>query len=157
MDPVKNQATPSLSRFRVVTIVAILVIIALIAGFSIQNLLHERMVANDVSAVSSVRAINTALYNYRKDHADAYPKTLAELSGNIDANLACNTQPCLRSGYAFTYTVLPATSMGPHYKVEARPNKFGNTGSQSLYSDESGTVRATKEDRTATINDAPVL
>ena len=153
----KQNMPPSLRRFRVVTILAILVIVVLIAGFAIQNLVRERMTANDVGAVASVREMNTALYNFRKDHPDTYPKSLAELSGKIDQNLACSTQPCLRSGYAFTYTLLPATNMGPHYAIEARPNKFANTGSQSLFSDESGIVRATKDNRAATVTDSPVL
>jgi len=159
MDPANksNQTPPSLRRFAVVTMVSVLSIVVLIAVFAVQNLLNQRRVANDVSAVASVRAINTALYKFRGEHADEYPKSLADVSGKIDAALTCGTPPCLRSGYAFTYTLLPATNMGPHYKVEARPNKFGNTGSQSLYSDESGIVRATRDDRAATANDDPIL
>ena len=158
MDPAnKNQTPPSVRRFALVTLSAVVIIVVLIATFAIQNLLHERMVANEVAAVASVRAINTALYKYRGEHGDAYPNDLAELRGRIDEYLACNSAPCLRSGYAFFYTLLPATNMGPHYKIEARPNKFANTGSQSLYSDESGVVRVTKENRAATLADAPVM
>lgn len=154
MDSANKQTPPSLRRFRTVTMSAVLVIVVLIAFFAIQDLLHDRMVANDVAAVASVREMNTALYNFRKEHEDAYPKSLTELSGKIDQRLACDVAPCVRSGYAFTYSLLPATNMGPQYKIEARPNKFGNTGSQSLYSDESGVVRVTKDNRSATAQDA---
>lgn len=157
MNSANSQTPPSLRRFRTVTMVAVLIIVVLIAVFAIQDLLHDRMVANDDAAVASIRTINTALYNFRKEHTDAYPKSLSELNGKIDTNLACTSGPCLRSGYAFSYTLLPATNMGPHYKIEARPNKFGNTGSQSLYSDESGVVRATKDDRIATAQDPPTM
>lgn len=155
MDSANKQVPPSLRRFRTVTMCAVLLIVVLIAFFAVQDLLHDRMVANDAAAASSVRSINTALYNFRNEHGDSYPRSLAELSGKIDENLACPSGPCLYHGYAFTYTLLPATNMGPHYKIEARPNKLGNTGSLSLYSDESGVVRSTTDDRVATVQDAP--
>jgi hypothetical protein len=46
--------------------------------------------------------------------------------------------------------------MGPRYVIQVRPNRYQNTGVQSFYSDESGVIRATSDDRPASAGDGPV-
>jgi hypothetical protein len=42
------------------------------------------------------------------------------------------------------------------YVVTARPEKYGVSGKLSLYSDQTAVIRATLEDREATVDDPPV-
>ncbi len=136
-----------------ITIVVVTLILLALLAIAIRGLLEQRLQGNEASAIDSVRTLNTALYQYRQRHADAYPKTTAELRDNVDPILACGQATCLKSGYAFAYQLMSATAMGPHYVIVARPNRFGNTGRRSFYSDESGVVRYTDENRAPTEND----
>ncbi len=139
-------------------IFAIVVVVAVLLGLgavSVQTLLKDRRDRNERTAIQTVRAINTALYLHRQKNPDAYPKSLAELA-DVEAPLKCADPACLKSGYSFQYELLPPTNMGPRYVIQVRPNKYQNTGVQSFYSDESGVIRATADDRPASAGDGPV-
>ncbi len=136
-------------------IVVIVLVIGSLGSISVRTLLKDRRDQNERTAIQTVRALNTALYLHRQKHPDVYPKSLNELA-DVEALLKCGERTCLKSGYAFTYELLPPTSMGPRYIIEVRPNKFQNTGVQSFYSDESGVIRATGDDRPASAGDGPV-
>ncbi|MGH9523380.1 MAG: hypothetical protein ACRD3E_12710 [Terriglobales bacterium] len=131
---------------------AICVALAVLCGCT---LLEQRRADNERTAVSTVMQVNTALYKFRQAHPDSYPKSLAEVPG-IDPLINCGQAECMKAGYRFKYELLPATSMGPHYAIQVRPNKYQNTGVRSFYSDESGMVRATNDDRAASVGDGPV-
>jgi hypothetical protein len=139
--------------------IAIILVVALILlGFlaiAVRSLLEQRLAGNEAAALSGIRSINTALYQYRQQHGDSYPKSTADLRGALDPILACGVNPCVKSGYAFSYELLASTPMGPRYAIVARPNKFGNTGRRSFYSDESGVVRATGDNRMPNAEDDP--
>ena len=139
-------------------IFAIVVVVAVIGalGFvSVHNLLQERRDQNERTAIQTVRALNTALYLHRQKNVDSYPKALADLA-DAETLMKCGEPACLKSGYQFKYELLPSTAMGPRYVIQARPNKFDNTGVPSFYSDESGVIRATKDNRPASAGDGPV-
>ena len=139
-------------------IFAIVVVVAVMLGLgavSVQTLLKDRRDQNERTAIQTVRALNTALYLHRQKNSDAYPKSLAELA-DVEALMKCGEPACLKSGYRFQYELLPPTNMGPRYVIQVRPNKYQNTGVQSFYSDESGVIRATADDRPASAGDGPV-
>lgn len=133
-------------------VTAFVVAVAVLLGCSI---VERRRADNERNAVTTVMQVNTALYKYRQAHADAYPKSLSELS-EIDPLVKCGEAECVKSGYRYKYELMPATAMGPHYTIQARPNKYQNTGVRSFYTDESGVVRATNDDRAANGVDGPV-
>lgn len=139
-------------------IFAIVVVVAVMLGLgavSVQTLLKDRRDQNERSAIQTVRAVNTALYKHRQAHPDTYPKSLAELA-DVESLMKCGQPECFKSGYRFKYELLPPTNMGPRYVIQVRPNKYENTGVQSFYSDESGVIRGTADDRAASAGDEPV-
>ena len=130
-------------------------VVAALSFLSGCSILEQRRAVNETTAISTVRQVNTALYKYRQAHPDVYPQSLSELS-DIDPLMKCGQAECMKAGYRYKYELTPATPMGPHYTVHARPNKYQNTGTRSFYTDESGVVRATNDDRAATVGDGPV-
>ncbi len=143
------------SRAPIVIILLVALILLGLLAIGVRSLLEQRLEGNETAALSSVRSLNTALYEYRRSHGDSYPKTTADLGSALDPVLACGVNPCLKSGYAFSYELLAPTAMGPRYAVVARPNRYGNTGRRSFYSDESGVVRATGDNRMPNAQDDP--
>ena len=105
--------------FSLIELLIVVAIILIIAAIAIPNLLRARMAANESSAASSIRTINTAEVSY----LTAYPQTgyaaaLANLGGAspctaaiataslIDNNLAtATTAATAKSGYIFAATV----------------------------------------------------
>lgn len=101
-----------------------------------------------VQALDEVRAL---LGNYAAAQGGAFPKTLEPL-GPLARQSA---QMAQAEGYELQYTPGPADSNAVirSYSLEARP---GNFGYRSFYTDLSGLVRATGENRAATSSDPPV-
>ena len=139
-------------------IFAIVVVVAVLGGLgsiSVRTLLKDRRDQNERTAIQTVRALNTALYLHRQKNPETYPKSLSELA-DVEPLMKCGEAACPKSGYSFKYEVLPPTNMGPRYVIQVRPNKYENTGVQSFYSDESGVIRATPDNRPASAGDGPV-
>lgn len=128
--------------------------ILIIAAIAIPNLLRSRTVANEASAVGSLRTINVAAVTYASMYPKAgFPSSLESMGGSspctesstsaclIDSALASG----LKSGYGFTYA--PEDADGDQvieaYTVQAVPINPGNTGNRSFCSDESGVIRST--------------
>lgn len=139
-------------------IFAIVVVVAVICGLgavSVRTLVRDRRDQNERTAIQTIRTINTALYKHLQSRPDNYPRSLSELA-DVEAQLKCGEAECLKSGYRYRYELLPPTNMGPRYVIQVRPNKYENTGVQSFYSDESGVIRATPDNRPASAGDGPV-
>jgi type II secretory pathway pseudopilin PulG len=139
-------------------IFAIVVVVAIIGGLgfvSVRSLLKDRRDQNERTAISSIRALNTALYLHRQKHADSYPKSLKEMA-DVDTQFKCGEAECAHWGYRYKYELLPSNNMGPRYVIQVRPIKYQNTGEQSFYSDESGVIHATPDNRPASAGDGPV-
>ena len=122
----------------------------------------------EASSVGSLRTIHTASEEYRLEYGAGYPQSLAVLgtggepscskAGLIDPVLAAGT----KSGYQFTYIPFgkpiesKETGCPPgfeRYMVLARPVAFGRSGRYSFCLDDTGTIRYTKNDRSATPSD----
>lgn len=124
-------------------------IILILAAIAIPNLLRARISANEASAVSSVRTINSAMITYSLSYpAIGYASTL-----NVLGSTPCHpdaTTPCLidgllaagtKSGYTFTATGSggpPATK----YYVTAVPVSLNRTGINSYCSSEDAAIRS---------------
>lgn len=132
---------------------------------------------NETSAVGSLRAINTASFEYQATYKNGYPPSLAALSLPTDAPATGMQPTCVaadlidtviaggqKAGYIFTYTPgppvkEPAAGCPPgaeSYTVTARPRVYSKTGRRSFFTDESGMIRMTSADRTATASDPPI-
>lgn len=135
--------------FSLIELLIVIAIILTIAAMSIPNLIRSKMSANEASAVSSLRTINTAQTTY----AIAYPEVgyadqltkLAAASGGgaatstnaglLDWVLGCASQPCTKSGYQFAITNATGSPVSG-YQVTAVPQLLGSTGRRGFCSDQ---------------------
>lgn len=132
--------------FSLIELLIVVAIILIIAAIAIPNLLRARIAANEASAVSSLRTMNTACITYNTSF-NAYPTSLTNLapvtSGStptstsadlLDATLTA--APFQKSGYTFGFTV-PAAGT---YAITATPITANQTGVRQFYTDQTGVI-----------------
>jgi hypothetical protein len=122
--------------------------------------------ASESSAVGRIRTLNTAIVSYETSFPEhGVPDALSNLGSNgteqhepsaehamlIDDTLACSPI-CIKAGYSIQYHRLSKEA----YVIIARPVNYGDSGTRSFFTDESGVIRATSEDRDPTAKDAPL-
>ena len=135
--------------FSLIELLIVVAIILIIAAIAIPSLLRSKLAANESSAVSSLRTLNTAMASYNTAYPEVgYPDTLAKLAppsgsamvssaaaGLVDPNLGCATQPCAKSGYLFSLTGTAGTPV-ISYVLNAVPGVVGQTGSRGFCTDQ---------------------
>jgi type II secretory pathway pseudopilin PulG len=132
--------------------------ILIVAGITIPCMVRSQVAANEASTVAAVRTINTAQSDYAKKHPEkGFAATFSELRATrnddiIDQRLASGK----KAHYTFVIVAGPADSRGriTKYSVIARPERFGKDGRRCFFTDESGVIRFTSEDRPPTVLDA---
>ena len=135
-------------------IVVIVVVVGLIIDIFWQNF-KEESIRPDLQtaeiAAKSLRDLREALSAYALSTKDIYPATLGPLSSRT----SLPTQSALSVGYKLQYLPnLSSTDGVPRsFVILARHEKSYYL---SLYIDESGVVRATSENRPATVRDPPL-
>lgn len=122
------------------------------------NLLFYRSRAHDeASAVGSLRTINVAQVEYARTHPDrGFASSLAELGpGSDDPLIDSVLANGKKSSYIFTLTAAPPDSHGRivRYGITARPQHYGKNIKHNFFTDESGVLRFTTENRAATAQD----
>ena len=142
--------------FSLIELLIVVAIILIIAAIAIPNLLRARIAANESSAVSAVRTVNTAEVSYQTNYPlVGYSATLAALGdgGNCPApptqNTACLVDNVLatngggagKSGYGFTYNAIVGGTLNTGYNVNANPLTANQTGVRSFCSVSDGVVR----------------
>jgi len=122
-------------------------ILALLVAVSLSCLRLEDDYSNDASAVISTRKIVTSQTTYSAGEGN-YAVDLKALgdAALIDTLLASGT----KDRWAFNTSGDTST-----FTVNARPLNYGS-GTRSFFSDESGIIRHTREDRPATVEDPPL-
>jgi prepilin-type N-terminal cleavage/methylation domain-containing protein len=149
--------------FSLIELLIVVAIILIIAAIAIPNLLRARIAANESSAVSSIRTINTAEVTYQMAYPTVgYAATLAALGPGagvytcpaggpkqtaaclIDGVLSNNGNPAGngKSGYSFA-AVGAAGAVGAlllTYQVGAAPLNFNQTGVRRFCSAEDGVI-----------------
>jgi len=141
--------------FSLIELLIVVAIILIIAAIAIPNLLRARIAANESSAVSSTRTINTAEVSYTTAYPNVgYSTTLANLGpggASCPAGGPTSTAACLidnvlsagnKSGYRFTYT--PGAAAGgliTTYEIDAAPATFNQTGVRGFCSVEDAVIR----------------
>ena len=127
----------------------------------------EAFVNNERAAVGVTRTLNTALVTYHHNYEIGYPHSLGVLGGPRDGEsegpwaanfVAAPLDRGIWKDYKFVYRPGPEDSEGriATYTVTARPVKYGETAKLSVFTDESGVIRGTRENREATVNDPPL-
>lgn len=134
--------------FSLIELLIVVAIILIIAAIAIPNLMRAKMQANEASAVSSIRAINTAQVTYavtypERGYADDLAKLGAPTGGTppdwqrsaiLDWVLGCATQPCKKSGYQFTIVNVAAGTPITGYDVIGTPLAIGVSGQRGFCS-----------------------
>jgi type IV pilus assembly protein PilA len=145
--------------FSLIELLIVVAIILIIAAIAIPNLMRARMAANESSAVSSLRTINTAENTYQATYPTVgFSPNLVSLGGALGA--ACvpsSTSACLvdsvlandgnpagsgKSGYNVLTgagTVNAGVIIG--YTVQATPMTLNQTGVRGFCTEEDGVIR----------------
>lgn len=114
----------------------------MIAAIAIPNFLRARIAANEASAVSTMRILNTAEVTYSVAHPEAgFTCSLSELGGSMEVPLRTNE----RHGYIFRLSgCTPQQPGGPNvkYQIAAYPLNYNQSGVRAFCSDESGVIKS---------------
>jgi type IV pilus assembly protein PilA len=119
-------------------------------------LLSEKRAPFEASAVGSLRTLNTAQVEYARAHSDrGFASSLAELGPTGDTLIDSVLASGKKSSYVFILTAGPLDSRGKvvRYIITARPQHYGKDTTRSFFTDESGILRFTTENRAATAQD----
>jgi prepilin-type N-terminal cleavage/methylation domain-containing protein len=145
--------------FSLIELLIVVAIILIIAAIAIPNLMRARMSANESSAVSSLRTINTGEITYNSTYPTVgFSLNLVSLGGApgaacvpgpataclIDAVLANNGIPVNsgKSGYNFVSGVgTVGNGLNVGYTILATPTKLNNTGVRAFCSEQDAVVR----------------
>jgi type IV pilus assembly protein PilA len=147
--------------FSLIELLIVVAIILIIAAIAIPNLLRSRIAANESSAVSSIRTINTAQATYQSTYPTiGFSSTLAALgpSASSGCTTPASTNACLldwivaqasvvgtpKSGYYFSDS--PNTAVGgviPGYTVSGIPASVNQTGVRGFCANEDAVIRFT--------------
>ena len=132
--------------FSLIELLIVVAIIGIIAAIAIPNLLASRRAANEGSAQSSLRIIQSCQAAYKATAGDGNYADLAALMANdlIGAELGGGS----KSGYTFTATP-DNTLIIPNFFVSAVPRDtaaYTRTGNRSFTIAEDGMLRARVSD-----------
>jgi prepilin-type N-terminal cleavage/methylation domain-containing protein len=145
--------------FSLIELLIVVAIILIIAAIAIPNLLRARIAANESSAVSSLRTINTAEVSYTTSFPNVgYSATLADLGTGSATLTTCSSAPtstsaCLidnvlasgtKSGYLFSEAGTASTAgTNATYFAEGHPQVANQTGVRGFCSVEDAVIRWT--------------
>jgi type IV pilus assembly protein PilA len=142
--------------FSLIELLIVVAIILIIAAIAIPNLLRARIAANESSAVSAIRTINTAEFTYNTAYPNSgYATALANLGGAANCipspATACLIDSVLssaspgvssKSGYVFLATgLVPIGAANRSFVSAASPVTFNATGVRNFCSTEDGVLR----------------
>ncbi|HEV2521988.1 MAG TPA: prepilin-type N-terminal cleavage/methylation domain-containing protein [Candidatus Acidoferrales bacterium] len=143
--------------FSLIELLVVVAIILIIAAIAIPNLLRAKIAANEASAVSSLRTLNTSAFSYDITYG-SFPSKLANLGPSstptsaaadlVDNMLA--TDPATKSGYTIDYE-----SGGGGYTITAVPLSAG-TGTRKFFTDQSQVIRQTTDGSAPTVSSSPI-
>jgi prepilin-type N-terminal cleavage/methylation domain-containing protein len=148
--------------FSLIELLIVVAIILIIAAIAIPNLLRARIAANESSAVSAIRTINTAEVAYQSAYPTVgYSTTLPQLGpGGLGATCPAggplSTRACLIDS-VLSNAITPGTAKSGFYYLEtgvvgaggtliltygagAAPSAFNQTGVRNFCSAEDGVI-----------------
>ncbi len=135
--------------FSLIELLIVVAIILIISAIAIPSYLRSRMQANEASAMSSVRMINTAAITYSSTYVDVgFPTNLSDMGG-ANPCTAASTSACLldnslalgtKSGYGLIWTGDGATP-SVAYTISATPLVIGSSGQRMFCADQTGVIR----------------
>ena len=141
--------------FSLIELLIVVAIILIIAAIAIPNLLRAKIAANEASAASGIRTINTAEFAYNAAFNGGYAAALANLGG-VSPCVPTAVAACLidnvlataipgsvgKSGYVFAATgVVPNGAQYLSFVSAAAPVTYNRTGVRNFCSTEDGVIR----------------
>ena len=146
--------------FSLIELLIVVAIILIIAAIAIPNLLRARIAANESSAVSSIRTLNTAQITYLSTYPTVgYAATIPALgpSASTGCTTPTSTNSCLvdwivaqavtagsaKSGYFFGLGVTTGGGINSAYTLGGAPATLSQTGVRGFCSNEDGVIRFT--------------
>jgi type IV pilus assembly protein PilA len=131
--------------FSLIELLIVVAIILIIAAIAIPNLLRSRIAANEASAVSSLRTLNTACITFNSTYGQ-FPAALTNLqspaSGNPTSTAADLVDQVLAAGQKAGYNFsLTQGAGGTSYQMTAIPITYNQTGLRAFFTDQSGVIR----------------
>ncbi|HVZ17852.1 MAG TPA: hypothetical protein VG897_12085, partial [Terriglobales bacterium] len=124
------------------------------------GLLRSRNIGSEASVIGSLRVYNTALVTYSSTFPEiGFPDSLTVLGGEggspdhaglVDTYLS--SPPFEKSGYRFTYR----RTGQDEYTITARSVESRSDSTRSFFTDQTGVIRFTTEDRDARSDDEPL-
>ena len=122
--------------FSLIELLIVVAIILIIAAIAIPNLLRARIAANESSAVSSVRTVNTAQITYNSTYSTVgFSGSMSALGGSScappNSTSACLIDTMLangsKSGYSFGISGATGTPVSTYQVIAAplQPNQSG--------------------------------
>jgi len=138
--------------FSLIELLIVVAIILIIAAIAIPNLLRARMAANEASAASGIRTINTAEITYNSTYPTVgYAASLTVLGPSAATPCAASsTNACLidsvlasgtKSGFKFSEAPGSVATPQVNYYTTATPVTLNQTGTRSFCAYEDAVVR----------------
>ena len=138
--------------FSLIELLIVVAIIMIIAAISIPDFMKSRMAANQASAVSSMRVINSAEVMYNSSYQKGYSSSLAALRAPPAGTAPSLSAAALvddvlaggvKSGYTFLYVPGLKDPQGYYltYTVNGNPTTPGGTGQVYYFTDSSYVIR----------------
>ncbi len=143
--------------FSLIELLIVVAIIGIIAAIAIPNLLASRRAANEGSAQSSLRTMNSAEGTYRSTAGNGNYGTLAQLMAqNLVDTVLGQADVTAKSGYLFTVNPVAGTpALYWAYALPATTGGAGATGTRRFAISEDGVLRG-DTDLTAPADEAAV-
>lgn len=130
--------TRKAAGFTLVEIAVVVGIIALLAAFSIPNLIRNRLNVAEMVAIGSCQTLAKACQSfYTRAMPHSYPDSLATLAAGDPAYIDPVLGSGQKQGYQFVYTFQDAE----HFQIAAQPVTPGRSGNRYFFLDESGVIR----------------
>jgi type IV pilus assembly protein PilA len=139
--------------FSLIELLIVVAIILIIAAMVIPNLLRSKILANESSAVSSLRNISTAEVTYQSNWGSGFAVGLTNLGGAAPCTVATAAAACIidpllsvppftKSGYVFNAagTIL-LNGVLNGYEVNATPGTVQTTGVRAFCADHTGLIQ----------------
>jgi len=148
--------------FSLIELLIVVAIILIIAAMAIPNLLRARIAANESSAVSSIRTLNTAQITYIGSYPTVgYAATIPALgpSASTGCTTPSSTNSCLvdwvvsqatavgssKSGYYFKMGVTAGGGINAGYTIGGAAASLSRTGVRGFCSNEDAVLRFTNK------------
>ena len=146
--------------FSLIELLIVVAIILIIAAIAIPNLLRARIAANESSAVSSLRTMNTAQITFQSTYPTVgYASAIATLgpAASTGCTTPTSTNACLvdwlvsnatassspKSGYYFAEAVTANNGLNTGYTLDGLPATVNQTGVRGFCANEDAVIRYT--------------